>query len=24
LCSQHLKPSKAAYLAVRRSIPDTE
>ena len=24
LCSQHLQPSKAAYLAVRRSIPDTE
>jgi DNA-binding GntR family transcriptional regulator len=24
LCSQHLKPSKAAYLAMRRSIPDTE
>jgi DNA-binding GntR family transcriptional regulator len=24
LCSQHLKPSKAAYLAVRRAIPDTE
>jgi DNA-binding GntR family transcriptional regulator len=24
LCSQHLKPSKAAYLAVRHSIPDTE
>jgi DNA-binding GntR family transcriptional regulator len=23
LCSQHLQPSKAAYLAVRRSIPDT-
>lgn len=24
LCSQHLQPSKAAYLAVRRSIPETE
>lgn len=24
LCAQHLQPSKAAYLAVRRSISDTE